>query len=1026
MAAVTDSGILIVDGLDECIPEEQEEMLSVCRNLVEHVKIVIVSRDEHQIRLGVQKAAGRKGFSHIRITADQNRQSIESFIWKRLEEIPELETPDDPDEEAYVLESKSFIANNLLETAAGVFLWARLMLEHLSEKISITSMMEALVVAPNGLGEMYKRTIEDIGGMASEEHRNMALKILRWILFAVRPLSIPELQIALAIDPGQKAFDPARKVRSLESLIPRLCRCLVEIDQQTHTVGLVHASVKDYLLNIGQYHTKASSITFDLHAGNANLSAVCLTYLNFDRDYFHVDADKDSNSRRFMRHLERNPFLEYSSVFWIQHMASVFKTWNSDYGEIPVPLDISLAGIVRWLQIFKALDAAPCPGLSLSKDLFDDFLMSAVTWGVKALWTEYAKQILTEGSLDVLRCHLGSTARDPVSRWRRFLCGSSVDFEMFQPIIVAAHFDFLSVLQEQLRRGCAVNTRSPSGGNVLFFAARTDAVDCVKVLIQEGADVNDKVYNYGATPLRGSILNDLFHILTDTIQVTPNPFTWDFDVYSKSDRTNASYRAAHLLLDAGANTRTADFWGDSILHHLPRAHHDDIAEAEIASALLEHNADLRKLNKWSQRPLYLTAQYGTVRLAAAYLAYEQKKRGDPAVKELLDYSKPGIISTALIEACSASRVSTRRSSQVGLFLILKGASVNISSALNGYSPLQVALSGARNLIPSLLSHGADTNVQDRNGNTPLHEAAKLDLNVEIELLLAHGCHVDALNSNGQTPAVIAFEARNLDALKTLLQHGAQKIHLERFGDVSTDSALEAAMFERIKRQKSSLAYYPKTARDILEAYFFLDCATHGRSSTDTSIRTVLCHILESAQYWIRSSVTRRETLTFNQHNCTNNYLASPPIVGRMNNPVRKIIFCVHSHDQGWSDNKHLYGTYELSFSRTVARRLIGGNELDPHRRTIYHNLHAHGDFREYKKVWGVDSPRDDEWTLHGCRWIKGLKPGDVVTVFPVVEFPGWLNVVEYAKIEIYSSILPLRPLSVHSVGLASRLQRAGI
>ncbi len=346
--------------------------------------------------------------------------------------------------------------------------------------------------------------------------------------------------------------------------------------------------------------------------------------------------------------------------------------------------------------------------------------------------------------------------------------------------------------------------------------------------------------------------------------------------------------------------------------------------------------------------------------------------------------------------------------------------------MNGYSPLQVALSGARNLIPSLLSHGADTNVQDRNGNTPLHEAAKLDLNVEIELLLAHGCHVDALNSNGQTPAVIAFEARNLDALKTLLQHGAQKIHLERFGDVSTDSALEAAMFERINRQKSSLAYYPKTSRDILEAYFFLDCATHGRSSTDTSIRTVLCHILESAQYWIRSSVTRRETLTFNQHSCTNNYLASPPIVGRMNNPVRKIIFCVHSHDQGWSDNKHLYGTYELSFSRTVARRLIGGNELDPHRTTIYHNLHAHGDFREYKKVWGVDSPRDDKWTLHGCRWIKGLKPGDVVTVFPVVEFPGWLNVMEYAKIEIYSSILPLRPLSVHSGSLASRLQRTGI
>ena len=108
MAAAIRSGILIVDGLDECMNQDQQDLLSLCQSLAKHVRIIIVSRDEHQIRSGVQKTAKRNPFSHVRITVDQDIQSIANFISKGVKDLLDVH-----DQGAHIAEKKTFIAKQL-------------------------------------------------------------------------------------------------------------------------------------------------------------------------------------------------------------------------------------------------------------------------------------------------------------------------------------------------------------------------------------------------------------------------------------------------------------------------------------------------------------------------------------------------------------------------------------------------------------------------------------------------------------------------------------------------------------------------------------------------------------------------------------------------------------------------------------------------------------------------------------------------------------------------------------------------
>lgn len=64
------------------------------------------------------------------------------------------------------------------------------------------------------------------------------------------------------------------------------------------------------------------------------------------------------------------------------------------------------------------------------------------------------------------------------------------------------------------------------------------------------------------------------------------------------------------------------------------------------------------------------------------------------------------------------------------------------------------------------------NSKNKDGDTPLHVAVKLENEYFVKLLLSSGCNVNTINNRGQAPLHIAILLRNLVILKSLLQYRA--------------------------------------------------------------------------------------------------------------------------------------------------------------------------------------------------------------------------------------------------------------
>ncbi|MGC6329939.1 ankyrin repeat domain-containing protein [Rhizorhabdus sp. FW153] len=114
----------------------------------------------------------------------------------------------------------------------------------------------------------------------------------------------------------------------------------------------------------------------------------------------------------------------------------------------------------------------------------------------------------------------------------------------------------------------------------------------------------------------------------------------------------------------------------------------------------------------------------------------------------------------------------------------------------------------------LLGNGANPNIKDGQGNTPLHAAALLGFQEGAELLLRQKAQINATNNSGETPLVIAVQQRNIPMVRLLLTNGADPKIADRIaGKNAIDYAKEdprgAAVSKVIEETKSTAPAKPK-------------------------------------------------------------------------------------------------------------------------------------------------------------------------------------------------------------------------
>ncbi len=289
-------------------------------------------------------------------------------------------------------------------------------------------------------------------------------------------------------------------------------------------------------------------------------------------------------------------------------------------------------------------------------------------------------------------------------------------------------------LQAMLKAGANPNVPDPRGGATpLMHAAVVGSVDAMKLLLDNGADVN-AANATGATALM-----------------------W----------TATDVEKVRLLLARGADARAVSQRGRTALHLAARSD----GSSAIVRLLIGAGADPKAVDTFKWTVLHaatLGDDADTVRLIV----------DAGADVNAVDFA--GF--TALINA------GANRNLPVVTLLLSKGADVNARSgdgsfqkvkagpiALGNFTPLTAAVAlAAPELIKTLLDAGANVNVADVRGMTPLMLAVATDRqNADvIRMLIARGADVNAKSLVGETALDWARKSGSPVAIALMTRAGA--------------------------------------------------------------------------------------------------------------------------------------------------------------------------------------------------------------------------------------------------------------
>lgn len=249
-------------------------------------------------------------------TEEENEEDISTYVQARFS--------------GYEMLSASAIPALIIDRASGVFIWTRLVIEQVLElehdAEDLEKMKAKILSVPQEIDDLYHELIRNMGLDSS------SLKLIQWICFATRPLSVDELRWAMSIDTDRRykslqAYKSSENYISddgwMERRVQTLSCGLAELASDTKSIQFIHQSVKDFFVEKGLKALDSSSTSTDSAIGAAQyrLSRTYLQYLAIEeigqsRSYLHALAMEEPTTAARDDIMSEFPFLRYATTSW--------------------------------------------------------------------------------------------------------------------------------------------------------------------------------------------------------------------------------------------------------------------------------------------------------------------------------------------------------------------------------------------------------------------------------------------------------------------------------------------------------------------------------------------------------------------------------------------------------------------------------------------------------------------------------------------------------------------------------------
>jgi ankyrin repeat protein len=380
----------------------------------------------------------------------------------------------------------------------------------------------------------------------------------------------------------------------------------------------------------------------------------------------------------------------------------------------------------------------------------------------------------------------------PLLKKRRIDIKTQAEREWTTLAIAVRYSTDPDVIRLLLENGWEAGSCNKDGLTPVHIAAWNNSpIETMEVLLEYGADINEKDSHSGRTPLHVAFLKE------------------------------ADPRLVEFMLSQGAKINEKDSPSQQTPLHVAVIH---IRDPEIFRILRRHHADFLAPDRDGSLPLHWGAAFNSVKEIIDQLSegidinITENDRQTPLHFASMHNHEPEIVEH-LIEKGANIHARTETgvepihdaaawtgTPEIIDVLIKNGANIEARTD-HGSTPLHLAVYfndnkaihkklieyGANiqsrdkkgrlplhctarntnhNAVAYLIEEGSDINARDYEGSTPLHAAAKNSNPLIVRALLEGGASVNAVDHSGLTPLLVAAGNPETVVIRTLLDYGA--------------------------------------------------------------------------------------------------------------------------------------------------------------------------------------------------------------------------------------------------------------